>query len=331
MTNNESIIAMINYKLSLYTDNYDMNEISNNIKKLNDMNNVEQVDYILSQISINLDKKKLDSKQVCEIYSYLLKLDNNYQEKKDLDKRLKYLQKMNLVGAKESLKDNHKRLKDTLLTLLPYLEDNNIDYYLHGGVCCYLNTNQDFDRYHNNVDVFINNDDLLKLDSCLKNSSFNIQDERLLTDAKLNYKTGHLVGRHNHGLYLTSDEMLPVGLFLFQREPDDSITRISYYRDNDDKVKMFLEPETPEQTKLKYSNKKQHYFNQTYKSATLENMYLIKKNMEPKDKHDAEYIKPYLNEYKLKSLEETNKNVKEPYTEEPKNVLSIHAVKRLIK
>jgi hypothetical protein len=60
-------------------------------------------------------------------------------------------------------------------------------------------------------------------------------------------------------------------------------------------------------------------------------MYLIKKNMEPKDKHDAEYIKPYLNEYKLKLLEETNKNIKEPYTEEPKNVLSIHAVKRLIK
>ena len=323
MTNRELIISEVNYKLSKYTGNYDIEAINRDIKKLNNMNDDDATDYLLGKVITNLKQDHLTAQHGQEILSYLLRINNKYKNSMELGKHAAYLDTMNLIGAQDKLEVNHEKVKKTLLEILPILNDNNVDYYLHGGVCCYLNTNQEFQRYHNNIDIFINEEDLLKLNNALKGSEFSLEDERLLTNAKLYASERKLVGRHNHGVYINSDDMLNIGLFLFRREEDNSITRISYYRDQNDQIKVFLEPTTIEQTKLMYTTKKENYYGIPYRSASLENMYLIKKDMEMKDKYDAEYIKPYLNKTKLKDLIRANENSLSAYTEEPKTALSI--------
>ena len=61
-----------------------------------------------------------------------------------------------------AIKDNHKLVGDTLPWLLQELSDHKIDYYLVGALPCYLLTGEKSIRYHDDIDIMLNEEDIEK-------------------------------------------------------------------------------------------------------------------------------------------------------------------------
>lgn len=92
---------------------------------------------------------------------------------------------------------------------------------------------------------------------------------------------------------------LDIGLFLFAREEDGSITTKEYYFENENTINgQLLVDEhhfTKEYTTMAFSDTIRYYNNTPYKMMSLESIYNSKKNSRPKDRYDAQVIQDNVN------------------------------------
>lgn len=285
---------------------FDINEemIENTINNLNSM----QVDDAIDTILISLDDKLRQgmlSKDVIFLYSHLLLSLNpeKYKSNDDLIQRLNWLKEMNLEHPAISLSQNHQLVVEVFDKFNELLR-NRFDCYYTGGLMGYFATNHCLERYHGDLDLFINEQQLMQLKQLIDLSSV------FKFESNMDHKE---VNGHEYKITY-KDTPMSIGLFLFERKLDGSITTKEYYYENEDK-KLYVDEHHHSKrfTDLTFSDEVKFHNEIPYKMMSLESIYNSKKNGRPKDKYDASIIKSSIDElvdYKIDIEKRNNYDIK---------------------
>lgn len=203
----------------------------------------------------------------------------------DLSKKLKLFKEMNLDNAKMELSENHK-LIFTIFDEFNNLLNNKFDCYYTGGLMLYIITKHDLERYHNDLDLFINENQLIELKSLVdKSNNFSFISNM--------DKKG--VNGHEYKI-IYKDFPISIGLFIFERKEDGGlITKKYYYEDLYERRQLYLDERhfNIKYKELVFNDSIYIHNNEQYKAVSLEYIYYSKKNsrpFRPKDAYDMRYI-----------------------------------------
>lgn len=209
----------------------------------------------------------------------------------DLKARYKYLKRLWLrednmnENYKEKLEKNHKNVIevfDNFNKLICDLVNNWLDCFYTWWLVGYFWTNTELERYHSDVDIYLNVDDLEKLKTFIegnKDSWF-----RFIDNLKNKWPNGH------EYMIRFWNNSVPIWIFLFKRLENWNFNRVEYhYNEKWDIV-------TSETPIGKLETELWTYNNTPYKRQSLKSIYESKKNLRrEKDQRDAELIAKYLN------------------------------------
>ena len=267
----------------------------------------ESMDILIMHIGREVLDKKITEEQIQEIIPDLTSI---YPEKfstyDDLYNRFKWLQRMNLEYAQMTLMENHQIIIE-MFDKFNELLNGNFDCYYTGGIVGYLATNHSLERYHSDLDLLFNENDLEKLYKLIEeNEDFNLEGDIVEKDA------------HGHEFKITYKNMpITIGLFLFERSSDEGlITKDYHYElDEDDNLVLYVDEHhyTNEYTTLAFSDTIRTHNGFPYKMQSLEAIYNNKKNGRAKDEFDLEIIKDQvdmLGDYLLDVKKRNNYDVK---------------------
>ena len=94
---------------------------------------------------------------------------------KKLYERYKWLKKMDINPNLFHLEENHKLIMEIFDNFNKMLNENKIEYYYTSGILSYLLVNKQLERYHHDLDIFINMKDLDKLENICNNYNFSFE------------------------------------------------------------------------------------------------------------------------------------------------------------
>jgi len=145
--------------------------------------------------------------------------------------------------------------------------------------------------------------DIPKVMEALRGTDYEFSDDRLDNKKRLEDGVGHTQGEHeviaNH-----NDNEFHLGFFLFRREKDQSITIREYFmkeQENGQKVPMVLERHYPKElVDLEYTTEETEFAGTKFRTSTPESVYAKKMyTQKPKDLLDIEAIKDKVNMSKI--------------------------------
>lgn len=275
-----------------------------NIKKLINLLNLEQnlKEELYSQI---VNRQIMYKEDVLDfVLVYISKLKTFTKDKillqissksglkyEDLIARLEWLQTMELTDVQ--LHKNHMEVYDVFDNLNMLFKDNSIEHYYTSGILAFLLVGRDLERYHHDIDVFVNEVDLEKLEDI--SSMYGFSFYRKFGDRKDGTKRIMLKMQYK-------DIDIPITVFMYEREKDNSITQKDYYYDITGDLMVELIYNNELSAKLSFNDEIQYFHNIPYKSISLEALYLCKKGGRPKDEYDCEIFKNFVNQDKLENL-----------------------------
>ena len=258
------------------------------ITHLCSMNNNDVVDYLIVSLSDLIDKGKIQTKDVLNHLNLITTLSKDYPTPEALIARLNWLKAMNMTHTKMPLTENHKLVTEVFDKFNQIIR-TDFDAYYTGGLMGYLATNRPLKRYHSDLDLFVNETQLDALYQKIKQSD----DFKFVSnlDKKTDH-TGHEFKINYKGTPIS------IGLFLFERKPDNKIILKSYYHaQNGSQTNLLVDEKhfPPDYAKMIFTNKINTHNNIPYRMVSLESIYLLKQGSRPKDQHDANIMKPYVN------------------------------------
>ena len=232
---------------------------------------------------------KLSKDDVLEHIDLLLAIDpENFKSVDDVIARYNYLRCIGLdkvqlkKNCSEILKENHEyvyELFDNFNALVNNEELSGLDYWYTWWLVGYFWTNSELKRYHWDVDIYLNVDDLDKLRRYIeehKESGFRFID---------NLKNK---GLHGHEYMITyKDNPLHIWLFLFRKKNESKIKRVEYDLNKEWELEETVSYGFP------YDVEEWEYNNRKYRRESLEAVISYKKNSNrEKDKFDVnEFMK----------------------------------------
>ena len=210
----------------------------------------------------------------------------------------------NVVEGNLSLEENHKLIYDNLYNITTLFNEAKIDYYIVGALPCFIRTGQPLFRYHDDIDIMINENDVEKARGLIELLGYEFKDDRFPS-----YERYYEMQQENPPhtvLAQNPNNEFHLGFFMFQREIDNSITMREYsHRLEDDKVivDVLERRNTPEGTALRYDDKPVEFENMTFRTSTIESVYHLKSyTKRPKDISDNKKLEPYINKERLNSI-----------------------------
>ena len=192
------------------------------------------------------------------------------------------------------LEENHILIYKIFDEFNKMLNDNNIEYYYTSGILSYLLVNKNLERYHHDLDIFINMKDLEKLEKIC--SEYNFSFERKIGDRSETTKRIMLK------MYYNDISEIPITVFMYVREKDSSIIQKDYFVDLQDNMLVEYIYNSPQISELSFSNVPHYHNNIKYYAITLEALYLCKNGNRPKDIYDCSIFSAELNNKKLEDL-----------------------------
>lgn len=284
----KEIIKEIVNTFSKLANIIDQKLIDNVIQKFCSMSIEDAIDTILIYLNDLLERKIINLEDVFINIEGILKLNpDKYTSLDDLINRLNWLKSMNMEYTDMPLSANHQLVLEAFDNFNALI-GAKFDCYYTGGIMGYLATNRPLERYHGDLDLFINEEQLLTLKELIDAS------ENFAFISNMENK-----GNNGHEYMITyKDTTMNIGLFLFARKQDNSIVIKNYYFDEqNENQELFVDEHhlSKEYTDLSFSDQIRYHNNIPYKMKSLESIYNSKKNSRPKDKHDAEIIKDEIN------------------------------------
>ena len=267
------------------------------IKKLSQIayrvlgNNEELLDYALEVI------RSIDSKTCPSVYEMKIRLSRMFS---------------NDIDGNMSLEENHKLVSDSLVKFTTLFNKQGIDYYVVGALPCFIKTGQKLFRYHDDIDIMVNEDDIPKVAEIVGLVGYEFHDDRFpsLERCKeiMENKPPHTVLAQN------PDNEFHIGFFTFRREEDNSITMREYSHqiEGENVVTNVLERQSdPIGTNLRYDEEKVNYMGTTFRTSSIENVYSLKGyTRRPKDISDMQRLESFVDKKKLEALKEhPNRNI----------------------
>lgn len=317
----QTIINLVNIfaRKANIDDQSQLNEV---INKLYSMNINDAIDTILVSLNDLLDRQLITKEDIFNNIHMIIQLNSEkYTSAKDLIDRLNWIKGMNIEHPSMPLTENHKLVTEAFDNFNKILQDK-FDCYYTGGLMGYLATNHELERYHGDLDLFINEGQLVALKEIIDSSS----DFAFVSNMDHKEVSGH------EYKIVYKETPMSIGLFLFERQPDNSITTKEYYFENQNtQGQLFVDEHhfSKEYTDMSFSNLVRHHNGIPYKMLSLESIYNSKKDGRPKDKYDADIIKDYVNmniDYKMDAESKNNFDV----SHKPLQTSIIHTVEQLM-
>lgn len=218
----------------------------------------------------------------------------------------------NEVEGNMSLEENHRLVNESLVRFTTLFNQYGIDYYIVGALPCFLKTGQQLFRYHDDIDIMINEDDIPKVAGIIELSGYKFHDDRFpslerFQEMEQNKPPHTVLAQNPHNEF-------HLGFFTFRRELDNSITMREYSHrlENGEVVVDVLERQSePIGTGLRYDEKPTEYMGTRFRTGTIESIYALKEyTRRPKDITDMQKLEPFVDKQKLKVLKQhPNRNV----------------------
>lgn len=262
----------------------DENILNRLISELLSMDINDTIDRILVSLNDLVTRKAIDVQDIFDNVDMLVKLNpEKYQNAEDLIQRLNWIKEMNMEHPQMPLTQNHKLIIQAFDKFNELIQ-GKFDCYYTGGLMGYLATGHKLERYHGDLDLFINEEQLMALKELVDSSD----DFEFVSN--MDHKE---INGHEYKIKYR-DTSMSIGLFLFERKKDMSITTKEYYFENQNINGELLVDEhhfTSEYTRLCFSNQVRQHNGLTYRMMSSESIYNSKKNSRPKDRYDASIIK----------------------------------------
>lgn len=218
----------------------------------------------------------------------------------------------NEVEGNMSLDENHKLVNESLIKFASLFNQVGIDYYIVGALPCFLKTGVPLFRYHDDIDIMVNEDDIPKIAELIELSGYKFHDDRFPTIERFHEmeqnKPPHTVLAQN------PENEFHLGFFTFRREPDNSITmREHSHREENGEVLVDVLERTsdPIGTALRYDEVPTEYYGTSFRTSTVESVYNLKSyTKRPKDITDMQKLEPYVDKEKLAQISQhKNQNI----------------------
>ena len=285
--NEKKRIANLVYTFADKANITNREEIDKTIDRLCLMSINDSIDAILVSLNDLLARKAITQEDIFDNVKLILELNpNEYKSIDDLINRLNFIKGMNMEHPNMSLTENHE-LVVTIFDKFNELILDKFDCYYTGGLMGYLATNHKLERYHSDLDLFINEKQLIMLKKLVDYSDdFNFVSNM---DSKG-------INGHEYKIVYKDTEM-SVGLFLFERRFDKGITLKEYYYEGQkDEKQLFVNEHhfSKDYTYMTFSDEVRYHNGIPYKMVSLESIYYSKKGSRPKDRYDANIIKNYI-------------------------------------
>lgn len=155
-------IKKIVYKFSNLANVNDENVCNELILNLYTMKEEDVIDYFLVNINNLIETMRIRPEDVFNNIDLITSLSDKYSTKEDLMTRLNWLKSMNMMDLQMSLSDNHKLVIEAF-DKFNQMIGTKFDAYYTGGLMWYLATNHHLERYHSDLDLFINEKQLYSL------------------------------------------------------------------------------------------------------------------------------------------------------------------------
>ena len=264
------------------------------------------MDYLVVSLSDLVSRGVLKQEDVFSNVDLLIAISpETFSSTDDLMKRLNWLKSMNMEYPQMPLSENHKLVIDAF-DKFNQIIGTNFDAYYTGGLMGYLATDHPLERYHGDLDLFLNEEQLESLYELIQQSD----EFKFISNMDHKEENGHEFKIQYKGTPMS------IGLFLFERKPDNEIVIKEYYhRDNNQDNELLVNEQhlAPKYAEMIFSNQVRQHNGISYKMQSLESIYNAKKNSRPKDRYDANLIKDSINlmiDYRLDTEKQKNYDVK---------------------
>lgn len=281
------------------------------IDRLSSLNVDDSIDEIIISLYRLYDKRALTAEDIFSNAHLILSLNSSkYHTIDDLMKRLNWIRSMNLEYTKMPLTENHKLVIEAF-DKFNSLIGTSFDAYYTGGLMGYLATGHPLERYHGDLDLFINEEQLAELYELVQNS----EDFEFISNMDHKELNGH------EYKILYKGTPISIGLFLFSRLPNQEVVLKKYNYPNHDKdLGLFVDEHhiSCEYASMIFSDQIREHNGTYYKMQTLEGIYNAKKNARPKDKYDAGIIRDFVNldiDHKLDTEKQNNYDIKNQHAD----------------
>ena len=254
-----------------------------------DLLDIKLFNIIENEILTDIEKEK----QLLEL-AHLNNIDIS-----KIYQRYFWLKQMDINPNVIHLRENHKIIYEIFGEYTKMLNDHKIEYYYTSGILSYLLVDKPLERYHHDLDIFINMNDLNKLESVCKNYNFSFH--RKLGDR------GDGTKRVMLKMYYKDMFNIPITVFMYVKEDDLSVIQKDYFTNENGNEFVECMYNSPDIARLSFSDIPHYYNNIKYYAISLEALYLCKNGNRPKDIYDCSFFADYIDRDKLKSLEEAFK------------------------
>lgn len=275
------------------------------INRLSVMNEEDVIDYLVVALSDLVEKGQVKADDIFSNIGLITSLSEKYSSKDDLMTRLNWLKSMNMTHPQMPLSENHKLVIEAF-DKFNQIIGTNFDSYYTGGLMGYLATSHPLERYHGDLDLFINEEQLEALYEIVMQS----EDFEFISNMDHKEENGHEFKIQYKGTPMS------IGLFLFERKPNNEIVIKEYYHLNNNPSEELLVNEqhlSPEYAQMIFANDIRNHNGIPYRMQSLESIYNSKKNSRPKDRYDATIIKDSIDlmiDYQLDTQKQNNYDVK---------------------
>ena len=211
-----------------------------------------------------------------------------------LHNRYLWLVNMEIDPNYYHLDENHALIYRIFDEYNKMLNENNIEYYYTSGILAYLLVDKDLERYHHDLDIFVNMEHLEKLEHISDNYNFSFK--RKIGDR------GDGTKRIMLKMYYKDIVDIPITVFMYAKEKDGSITQKDYFIDKNNRKFVEYIYNSPLISKLSFSEIPKNHNGIQYYSITPEALFLCKAGNRPKDIYDCTVFSNIVDKNKLEEL-----------------------------
>ena len=249
-----------------------------------------------------------------ELYDSTLTIIRNINPQicPSLDEMKSMLHKMfsNEIQGNMSLEENHQLINESLIKFITLFNQYGIDYYIVGALPCFIKTGQQLFRYHDDIDIMVNEEDIPKIAEIMDLTGYKFYDDRFPSIERFHQMK--LTNPPHTVLAQNPNNEFHLGFFTFRRENDNSITMTEYshrLENNTVIVDLLERKSTPTGTLLRYDETPTTYLGTAFKTSTIESVYNLKQyTKRPKDITDIQKLEPFIDRKKLEELKQ-NPNI----------------------
>lgn len=279
---------------------------------INQLEKEDVMDYLIKRISLKKDNGTITVDEYKELLEKVSRIDSsNYKTPEQVEERLLWLKKLKLDDLKINIKKSHTEVLETFDSLNLLLNKNNIDYYHTGGILTYLLTNQELVRYHHDLDIFVNEENIENLKQIVGDTNFSYYmylGERSETTRRLTIKLKD------------NNTNIVVSVFPFEKLSDGAVIVNDYYFDQNNNLFAVQDYNTPECVKLSLIDDYSFHNGIPFKSISIEALYNCKKGKSFKHQLDCEVLKPFVNFEKEAKIDKEIKPLSEPFEVKDKKI-----------